>query len=71
MRSASIASGIDRIDTPAIDFYKQFDVAEDLAKKGQYAAAMQEWQRALAMEPGDVHALNNYGQTLARAGRTE
>lgn len=64
-------SGIDHIDTPAVDFYKQFDVAEDLAKKGQYAAALPEWRKALAMEPGDAHALNNYGQTLARAGSTD
>ncbi len=64
-------SGIDHIDTPAVDFYKQFDVADDLAKKGQYATAIPEWRKALAMEPGDAHAMNNYGQTLARAGRTD
>jgi tetratricopeptide (TPR) repeat protein len=64
-------SGIDHIDTPAVDFYKQFDVAEDLAKKGQYAAAIPEWTKALAMEPNDAHALNNYAQTLARSGATD
>jgi len=64
-------TGIDHIDTPAVDFYKQFDVAEDLAKKGQYAAAIPEWIKAVAMSPGDAHALNNFGQTLARAGKTE
>lgn len=62
--------GIEHIDTPAVDFYKQFDVAEDLAKKGEYAAAIPEWIKALAMDPNDAHALNNYGQTLARLGRT-
>ena len=64
-------SGIAHIDTPAVDFYKQFDVAEDLAKKGQYGAAIPEWIKALAMDPSDAHALNNYGQTLARAGKTD
>ena len=64
-------AGIDHIDTPAIDFYKQFDVAEDLAKKGQYGAALPEWVKALSMDPNDAHALNNYGQTLARAGETD
>jgi tetratricopeptide (TPR) repeat protein len=64
-------SGIEHIDTPAVDFYKQFDMAEDLAKKEQYAAAIPEWTKALAMEPNDAHALNNYGQTLARAGKTD
>ena len=28
--------GIEHIATPAVDFYKQYDVAADLAKKGQY-----------------------------------
>jgi hypothetical protein len=28
-------AGIDHIDTPAIAFYKQFYVAQDLVKKGQ------------------------------------
>jgi len=64
-------TGIEHIDTPAVDFYKQFDVAEDLAKKGQYAAAIPEWTKALAMEPNDAHTLNNYGQTLARSGATD
>ncbi len=64
-------SGIEHIDTPAVDFYKQFDMAEDLAKKEQYAAAIPEWTKALAMEPNDAHALNNSGQTLARAGKTD
>ncbi len=64
-------SGIEHIDTPAVDFYKQFDVAEDLAKTGQYSAAVPEWLKVLSMEPNDAHALNNYGQTLARAGETD
>lgn len=63
-------SGIDHIDTPAVEFYKQFDVAADLAKKGDFAAALPEWRKALAMQPDDAHAMNNYGQTLARAGQT-
>jgi tetratricopeptide (TPR) repeat protein len=64
-------TGIEHIDTPAIDFYKQYDVAADLAKKGQYTAAIPEWTKALQMSPTDARALNNYGQTLAHAGRTQ
>jgi tetratricopeptide (TPR) repeat protein len=64
-------SGIEHIDTPAVDFYKQFDVAADLAKKGQYAAAIPEWTKAIAMSPGDARAHNSFGQTLARAGKTQ
>jgi tetratricopeptide (TPR) repeat protein len=64
-------SGIEHIDTPAVDFYKQFDVAADLAKKGQYAAAIPEWARAVAMSPADARVHNNFGQSLAHSGRTQ
>jgi tetratricopeptide (TPR) repeat protein len=64
-------SGIQHIDTPAVDFYKQYDVAADLAKKGQYAAAVPEWTKALAMSPDDARARNNYGQTLAHLGKED
>jgi tetratricopeptide (TPR) repeat protein len=64
-------SGIEHIDTPAVDFYKQYDVAADLAKKGQYAAAVPEWTKALAMSPNDARAHNNFGQTLAHLGKKE
>ena len=64
-------SGIEHIDTPAVEFYKQYDVAAELAKKGQYAAAIPEWTKALSMSPGDARALNNFGQTLEHAGKTD
>jgi tetratricopeptide (TPR) repeat protein len=64
-------AGIEHIDTPAVNFYKQYDVAADLAKKGQYAAAVPEWTKALAMSPNDARAHNNFGQTLAHLGKKE
>ncbi len=64
-------SGIEHIATPAVEFYKQYDVAAELAKKGEYAAAIPEWEKALAMSPGDARALNNFGQTLEHTGKTE
>jgi len=64
-------SGIEHIDTPAVDFYKQYDVAADLAKKGQYAAAVPEWAKAVAMSPDDARARNNYGQTLEHLGKQD
>lgn len=63
--------GIEHIDTPAVDFYKQFDLAAALVNKGQYAAAIPEWKRALEMQPDDVGAHFNYGETLLRAGLTD
>jgi tetratricopeptide (TPR) repeat protein len=65
------APGIQHIDTPAVDFYRQFDVAAALAKKGEYSAAVPEWGKALAMSPDDARAHNNFGLTLAGAGRTD
>jgi len=62
---------IEHIDTPAVDFYRQFDVAGELAKKGEYAAAIPEWVKAIAMSPGDARVHDSYGLTLAMAGRTE
>ncbi|HTX77192.1 MAG TPA: tetratricopeptide repeat protein, partial [Terracidiphilus sp.] len=64
-------SGIDHIATPAVDFYKQYDVAAGLAKKGDYAAAIAEWRKALVMEPADARAHNGYGETLAKYGRRD
>jgi tetratricopeptide (TPR) repeat protein len=63
--------GIDHIATPAVDFYKQYDVAAGLAKKGDYAAAIAEWRKALVMEPADARAHNGYGETLAKDGRRD
>lgn len=63
--------GIEHIDTPAVDFYKQFDVAAALVNKGQYEAAIPEWKRALDMQPDDAGAHFNFGETLLRAGSVE
>lgn len=63
--------GIEHIDTPALDFYKQFDVAAALVNKAQFAAAIPEWEKALAMQPDDVGAHFNFGETLLRAGRAD
>lgn len=62
--------GIEHIDTPAVDFYKQFDMAAALVNKGQYTAAIPEWKKALEMQPDDAGAHFNFGETLIRAGRT-
>jgi len=62
--------GLMKIDSPATEFYRLFDVALDLARKNQYEAAIPEWQKALELSPEDakyVHfnlaiALNETGQ---------
>jgi tetratricopeptide (TPR) repeat protein len=64
-------SGIEHIDTPAVDFYKQYDLAADLSNKGDYAAAIPEWQKVLTMEPDDVRSHFVYGETLLRVNRLD
>ena len=64
-------AGIEHIDTPAVDFYRQFDIAAALAKKGDYTAAIREWTKALAMGTDDARAHNNFGASLAGAGRMD
>jgi len=64
-------SGIEHIDTPAVDFYKQFDLASDLSNKGKYPEAIDAWSKALAMQSDDDRAHFVYGETLLRAGRLD
>ena len=64
-------AGIDHIATPAVDFYKQYDVAAGLFKKGNYDAAVPEWRKALDMEPNDPRAHNGFGETLAKDGKRD
>src|ERR1019366_778354 len=63
--------GLERIDVPAGDFYRQFDVAAALTRKGDYPAAIQEWTKALAMSTDNAPAYNAFGLSLAGAGRLE
>jgi tetratricopeptide (TPR) repeat protein len=65
------AQSIQHIATPALDFYKQWDEAATLARQGEYAAAIAQWNKALALSPDDARARNSFGQTLARAGKTD
>jgi tetratricopeptide (TPR) repeat protein len=64
-------SGIEHIDTPAVDLYKQIDIASELTGKGQYEAAMAQWGKAMAMEPDDPGAHYGLGQTMFLAGKAD
>jgi len=61
--------GIMAIRTPAVDVYKQFDRAAELMDKGQYDAAIVEWQGLLAVDPDNARGHNNLGAALAQKGR--
>jgi tetratricopeptide (TPR) repeat protein len=64
-------AGLLKIDVPAAEFYQVFDRALDLLEKGQYEAAIAEWNKALEISPEDAKAHNNLGIALVRQGRIE
>jgi len=64
-------SGIEHIDTPAVNLYKQIDIASDLTKKGQYEAAIAQWGKAMDMEPDDPGVHYGMGQTLFLIGKVD
>ncbi len=63
--------GLDRIDAPATEFYRLFNVATDLSQKHQLEAAVAAWRQAMALNPEDPRAHNNLGAALAETGKTD
>ncbi len=61
---------LDHIETPAIDFYREFDAAQQLQDEHKYEAAVPAWQVAAAKDPTDARPLNNMGVALAATGKT-
>ena len=56
--------GLQNIDVPAAEFYRLFDLAVEMAAKGQEEAAIAEWHKALELDPADPKAHNNLGYHL-------
>lgn len=65
------AGGMVKINTPAVDMYRQFDHAAELADKGLDAAALVEWRALVAANPDDARIRNNLGAALTRTGSFE
>lgn len=63
--------GLTKIDVPATDFYRNFNVAWELAQKGRYGEAIVQWKKALELNPGDATIHLNLGVALAREGKGE
>jgi tetratricopeptide (TPR) repeat protein len=61
---------LDHIDTPAVDFYKDFDAAQQLSDTHKYAEAVPAWKLALEKDPEDPRTHNNLGVALAATGKT-
>jgi len=60
--------GLDHIETPAIDFYREFDAAQQLQDEQKYSEAIAAWKVAADKDPTDARPLNNLGVALAATG---
>jgi Flp pilus assembly protein TadD len=64
-------SGLDRIEAPATEFYKLYNIAAALAEKKQFSEAVPAWQRAIEKESTDSRAHNSLGNALVATGKLE
>jgi tetratricopeptide (TPR) repeat protein len=63
--------GMMKIDVPAVESYRLFDIAVDLTSAGKIDEAIEEWNQALALDPTDFRARNNLGAALLRTGKID
>jgi Flp pilus assembly protein TadD len=63
--------GLERIDAPATDFYKEFNTAADLSEKHRFAEAVPAWKKAVELNPEDARAHNNLGAALVETGKPD
>lgn len=61
--------GLMKIEVPATEFYNRYNIAYELARKGEYEAAVDAWRRVLELDPNEVSIYENLGVTLARWGK--
>src|SRR5436309_13245619 len=66
-----LKDGFMKLDVPAAEFYTMFDRAWSVAEKGEYKAAISEWNAALAINPDDAKAQNNLAFALAKEGKLD
>jgi tetratricopeptide (TPR) repeat protein len=64
------ADGMLKIDTPATEFYRLFDVAKELEDAGS-PAAIPGFEKALALSPEDVRGNTHLANALVRKGKLE
>jgi hypothetical protein len=60
--------GMMKIDVPAAESYRLFDLASDLTAKGQLEEAIAEWKKVLELDPGNAKAHHNLGNALMWQG---
>jgi Flp pilus assembly protein TadD len=60
--------GLEKIEAPATEFYRLFNVAMDLMKHHRTAEAIDAWHKALELDPEDGKAHFNLGYSLGESG---
>jgi tetratricopeptide (TPR) repeat protein len=60
--------GMMKIDVPAAESYRLFDVALDLTAKGQLEAGIAAWKKVLELDPRNAKGHNNLGVAVLRQG---
>ncbi len=61
-------NGMMKIEVPAAESYRLFDLASDLTAKGQLEAAIAAWRKVLELDPRNAKAHNNLGNALMWQG---
>ncbi len=61
-------NGMLKIDVPAAESYRLFDVATDLTAKGQLTEAIAAWKKVVELDPRNAKAHNNLGNALMWQG---
>jgi tetratricopeptide (TPR) repeat protein len=65
------SDGLEKIDVPASDLYRIIDDALALQQKGENAAALAEWRKALDIDASDARSNNGVAISLTQAGDSE
>ena len=63
------SDGLIKINTPAVDMYKQFDHAVELSAQGARSESIKEWEELAASDPENARIHNNLGAALTRANK--
>lgn len=63
--------GLERIDAPATEFYRLFNVAIGLMKENRFGEAIPAWRKALALDPDDGKAHFNLAYALSERGELD
>jgi len=60
-----------KMDAPATEFYRLTDAAGELARKGDYAGAVAQWNKAVEVDPQDGKARYHLAYALDKEGQLQ